>query len=56
MTNGISENEKEHVPGDPDPEPSLSDWSPKKNKRDKKKKRHKHRKDDLSDDSDYRHK
>ena len=60
-------NLKAHVPGYPEPEPSLSDSSPKKNKRDKKKKRHKKKKDDLSDpsssnnsdssyDSDYRRK
>ena len=59
------ENEKEHVPDDPDPEPALSDSSSKKNKRYNKKKRRKYRKDDSSDpslsdnsvlsyDSDYR--
>ena len=61
------DNEKEHVPDDPDPEPSSSDSSSKKNKRDKKKKRCKHRKydssdpsssddSDSSDDIDYRRK
>ena len=60
-------NGRAHVPNDPDPDPSLSDSSLKKNKCDKKKNRRKHRKDDSSDpsssddsdssyDSDYRRK
>ena len=54
----FSENEKDHVPDNPDPEPSSSDlsskksqsgYSSKKNKYDKKKNCRKNRKDDLSD-------
>ena len=49
-------NGKAHVQNDPDPDPSLSDSSLKKNKRDKKKNRQKHNKheasDSLSSDSD----
>ena len=37
---------KAHVPDDPDSDPSLSDYSPKKNKRDKKKNNRKLKKDD----------
>ena len=38
MTNGFSEgNEKEHIPDDPDLEPSSSDFSSEEKKRNKKK-------------------
>ena len=43
------ENEKGHVPDDPDPDSSSSDSSSKKKKRDKKKNCRKQRKDYLSD-------
>ena len=50
-TEFLEGNEKEHVPYNPDPEPSSSDSLSKKKKRDKKKKRRKHRKNDSSDPS-----